>query len=481
MSTTSPRSGQRVDPIDDYDVAVVGGGMAGLTAGIAAAEAGAAPVVLEKAPKKRRGGHLQYTETFRIPTAEIDVGLEFHIPDYSASDFYQDIMHVTDGHADPELAQRMVTAAGPTFEWLHDHLTAQGFEWQTEPDRTMYAAGRIFHDGERLTDKLVAAAEAAGAEVLYEAEAREIRQAGTNEVSGLRALVANTWTEFDVDSLVLACGGYESSPEKRATYYGETYDDITVRGSRYNTGEALEMAMDAGAASAGQWSGAHMTVIDAGSPKVEGGLTPVSGYQYGVILNHDGERFLDEGEDTRAHTYAKFGRKVFEQPYHEAFVIQDARTNEYVLHTGPTDPITADSIEELVARLDIEQREQAIRTFNDYNDACDPDAEIDPAVLDGNRTEGTTPAKSNWAVRLDETPLVGYPVTGGITFAFGGVAQTPDAEVLDTSNEPIPGFYAAGNATGGLFVNNYPGGTGLTNAAVYGKIAGENAAADATE
>lgn len=464
------------DVIGDYDIAIVGCGMAGLAAGIAAAERDADAVVLEKAPAELRGGQTQYTESFRLPTGDIDLDLDFHIPDYSPSDFYQDIMRITDGHADSELARTLTDTAGEAFEWITAHLSAQQFEWQTTPLRTMYGAGRVWHEGEILVDKLVAAAEAAGVDIIYEAEARDLLVGETNAVIGVRALVEESWTDFHTDATVIACGGYESSPEKRTRYYGGPYEEMTVRGVRFNTGEAIDMAMDHGAKSDGQWSGAHMTVIDAGSPEVEGGQTLVSGYQYGLIINHEGERFVDEGEDTRAHTYAKFGRKVFEQSYHEAFVIEDATTNEYVLHTGPTDPITADSIESLVARLGIENEERAVETFHEYNATVASDAELDPYVLDGNANTEVDPPKSNWAVPLDATPLVGYPITGGITFAFGGLAQTTDARVLDTSHDPIPGLYAAGNATGGLFYNNYPGGTGLTNALVFGKIAGEQAA-----
>lgn len=479
MTSRSAASSDETEAIDEYDVVVVGCGIAGLSAAIAAAQSGASPIVLEKAPPERRGGQTQYSESFRIPTADIDLDLDFHIPDYSASDFYRDVMRVTDGQADPEIAQTMTGAAAETFEWLTALLSPENFEWQTAPLRTMYAAGRVWHDGEQLVDKLVQAAEREGVVIEYEAEARELLQAGTREVVGLRALMSGQWTTFHADGVVIACGGYESSPEKRTTYYGGPYEQMTVRGVRYNTGEAIDMALEIGAMSAGQWSGAHMTVIDAGSPAVEGGQTLVSGYQYGIILNHDGCRFVDEGEDARAHTYAKFGRKIFEQPYHEAFVIQDEATNEHVLHTGPTDPVTASSIEELVTRLGIENEERAAETFRTYVDACDADAVLEPEILDGNRAEGISPVKSNWAVPLDESRLVGYPVTGGITFSFGGLAQTPEAEVLDTSHNPISGLYAAGNATGGLFYNNYPGGSGLTNAAVYGKIAGENAAAHA--
>lgn len=476
MSDNRVDNKQSKEPVNKYDVVVVGCGIAGLSAGIAAAENGASPVVLEKAPKKLRGGQTQYTESFRIPTADIDLDLDFHVPDYSANDFYQDIMRITDGHADPDLARTLTNSAANTFEWLTEHLYAQDFEWQTTPLRTMYAAGRVWHEGEMLVDKLVRAAEKAGVDIMYEAEARELLQNHGREINGLRALVDDEWFEFHADCVVIACGGYESSAEKRTTYYGNSYEEMTVRGVRYNTGEAIDMALNVGAKSDGQWSGAHMTVIDAGSPEVEGGQTLVSGYQYGIILNHEGERFLDEGEDTRAHTYAKFGRRIFEQSYHEAFVIEDATTSEYVLHTGPTSPVTADSIEKLVARLDIENQERAIETFHEYNEACSHDAELDPEVLDGNSTADVSPPKSNWAVPLDEENLVAYPVTGGITFAFGGLSQSTEAKVLDTSHKPIPGLYAAGNATGGLFYNNYPGGTGLTNAAVYGKIAGEQAA-----
>ena len=145
---------------------------------------------------------------------------------------------------------------------------------------------------------------------------------------------------------------------------------------------------------------------------------------------------------------------------------------------GPSRAITADSIEALANRLDIEHVDQAVETVEAYNAACDPDAfeSYEPNELDGNSTDGLELPKSNWAMPLDEPPYTGYPVTGGMTFAFGGVAITPDAEVLDTTDTVIPGLFAAGNSTGGLFYNNYPGGTGLTNAAVFGRIAGENAA-----
>jgi tricarballylate dehydrogenase len=406
----------------EYDIVVIGCGIAGISAGLRAAELGADVALLEKAPKERRGGHTQFSESFRVPSATTDLsehGYEFAVSDYTPDDFYDDIMDRTNGRADPDLARAVVDGAGPTIEWLTDH----GVEWDMEPLAVGYVAGRTWCDGEEVVETVLDAAEREGLDVFYEAAARELRQDDGLQMTGLVADIGDERVQFDCEVVVLASGGYESSPEKRARYYGAGYDDMKVRGSRYNTGGAIEMALDAGANAVGQWSGAHMAIIDAGSPDVEGGANRVDGYQYGVILNVEGERFVDEGEDARAHTYAKFGREIFEQPDHRAYIILDAAMNEHARATGPSEPAVADTPEALFARLDIDT----------------------------------------------------YPVTGGITFAFGGIEVDSSASVLDSRGHPIPGFYAAGNCTGGLFYDNYPGGTGLTNAAVFGKTAAENA------
>lgn len=454
-----------------YDVVIVGCGIGGVSAGLRAAELGADVALLEKAPKERRGGHTQFSESFRVPSAVTDLsehGYEFAVPDYTPDDFYQDIMDRTNGRADPDLARAVVDRAGPTVEWLTDH----GVKWDMEPLAVGYVAGRTWCDGEAVVGTVLEAAEHEGLDVYYEATARELRQDDGLRVTGVVADVGDERVTFDCEAVVLASGGYESSPEKRARYYGAGYDDMKVRGSRYNTGGAIDMALDAGANAVGQWSGAHMAIIDAGSPDVEGGANRVDGYQYGVILNVDGERFVDEGEDARAHTYAKFGREIFEQPRHRAYIVVDAAMNDHVRATGPSDPTVAETPHALFADLDVDT-DTAVETLATYNDACNP-GEFDPQVLDGN-TADCSPPKSNWAVPLDDPPYYAYAVTGGITFAFGGIEIDDEASVLDDRGHIIPGFYAAGNCTGGLFYDNYPGGTGLTNAAVSGKAAAENA------
>lgn len=455
---------------EKHDIVIVGCGMAGLAAGLRATELNRSVGILEKSPLNHRGGHTRFTESFRIPTADIEVDAEFNVGDYSTSDFYSDIMDVTNYLADADLAERVATGAVKTFEWL----TNMGIEWEYRAPHPGYTAGRVWLDGEEFISELIDRLDERDATVYYEAEARSLLRDDAGRVTGVEARVGGERTRFAGGAVVLAAGDYGSSKERRTRYFGPGYGNMKVRGSRYNTGEAVDAALDIGAKTDGEWGDAHMAIIDAESPDVEGGITRIDGYQYGVMLNHEGERFVDEGEDSRAHTYAKFGRRIFEQPYHEAFIVVDSKTVDDVAHMGPGRPITGDTIEMLLRRLDIERVDQAVETIEAFNDACDPGT-YDPDSLDGNVTAEIDPPKSNWALPIDEPPFTGYPVTGGMTFAFGGVAITPEAEVLDTRDDPIPGLYAAGNATGGLFYENYPGGTGLTNAAVFGKIAAENA------
>ncbi|NEU58671.1 FAD-dependent tricarballylate dehydrogenase TcuA [Halorussus sp. MSC15.2] len=459
---------------ESYDVVVIGCGMAGLAAGNRAARLGLDVAILEKSPEERRGGHTRFTESFRVPSADTDLteyGYEFDIPDYTVSEFYDDIMAQTNGRADEDLARTLVENAGETIEWL----TELGVEWNMTPLNSGYTVGRTWFDGEELVETLVEAATDAGADVYYDAEARDLRQSSDRRITALDAVTDEGFVRFECDAAILAAGGYESSPEKRTRYYGPDYDAMTVRGSRYNTGEAIDMVLDAGAKAVGQWGGAHMALIDAAAPDVEGGTNRIDGYQYGLLVNHDGDRFVDEGEDARAHTYAKFGQKIFEQPNREAFILVDDQTIDEVDATGPSDPVVGDDLRDVLERVGCENPDAAVATVEEYNAACDPDS-FDPQVLDGNEATGVTPRKSNWALPLDDPPFYAYAVTGGITFAFGGVATTADAEVLDTRDRVIPGLYAAGNSVGDLFYDNYPGGTGLTNAAVFGRIAGEKVA-----
>lgn len=458
--------------VDKQDIIVVGCGIAGLSAANRAAELGLDVTVLEKSPEEKRGGHTRYSESFRVASTEADLeqfGYGFAIDDYSPEDFYDDIMSQTNGRADENLTRTIVENIGPTVEWL----TERGVEWDMEPLNVGYTAARTFFDGPDLVDTMVKAAESDGATFLYKSEAREIIFED-GEVAGLRARTDDGQVEFSAESIIVAAGGYESSEEKRTRYYGSDYDAMKVRGSRYNTGEGIEMVLNAGVRATGQWGGAHMALIDSEAPKYEGGANRVDGYQYGVLLNNGGDRFFDEGEDARAHTYAKLGRIIFEQEDHEAFIVIDSTLKEHMRATGPGGWVKGDTISEVLKKLGCDSPETGQTTVEEFNAGTDP-GEFDPDSLDGNNTTGVEPKKSNWALPVDEPPFYGYRVTGGITFGFGGAATDERARALDTVDRPIPGLFVAGNTTGGLFYDNYPGGTGLANGAVFGKIAAEEA------
>lgn len=462
-----------MDAVNDQRLVVVGCGIAGLSAANRAVELGMDVTVLEKSPKEKRGGHTWHSESFRVASTEADLeqyGYKFNIDDYSPDDFYADIMKQTNGRADEDLARTIVDEIGPTIEWL----TERGVEWDMEPLNVGYTVARTFFEGEQLVSALIETAEAEGATFEYRTEARKLLFKD-GEVAGVRARTDDGETEYKADAVVVAAGGYESSEEKRTRYYGPEYDAMKVRGSRYNTGEGIEMVLDAGGHATGQWGGAHMALIDSEAPDYEGGANRVDGYQYGVLLNNDGERFFDEGEDARAHTYAKLGRLIFEEPGHEAYIIIDDKLTDHMRATGPGDWVTSDTVEDVLVELGCESPATGADTVEAFNAATNP-SEFDPDSLDGNRTEGLDLEKSNWALPVDEPPYHGYCVTGGITFGFGGAATDERARALDTIGRPIPGLYVAGNTTGGLFFDNYPGGTGLANGAVFGRIAAEESA-----
>jgi tricarballylate dehydrogenase len=286
---------------------------------------------------------------------------------------------------------------------------------------------------------------------------------------------------------VLAAGGFESNTEWRTRYLGPGWDLAKVRGTRFNTGDGIRMALDAGAMPYGHWSGCHAVAWDRNAPEF-GDLAVGDGFQkhsypFGIIVNARGERFVDEGADFRNYTYAKYGRVVLEQPSQFAWQVFDGKVLHLLRDEYRIRQVTrarADTLEELAQKLDGVDPAGFLREIAAYNRAVRRDIPFDPTVKDGRRTEGLAVAKSNWANPLDTPPFEAYQVTCGITFTFGGLRIDGDAAVIDTEGEPIPGLYAAGELVGGLFYFNYPGGTGLMSGAVFGRIAGTSAGAAAT-
>jgi len=282
---------------------------------------------------------------------------------------------------------------------------------------------------------------------------------------------------------VLASGGFEANAEWRARYLGPNWDLARVRGTRFNTGDGIRMALEAGAMPYGHWSGCHAVGWDRNAPEF-GDLAVGDGFQkhsypLGIMLNARGSRFVDEGADFRNYTYAKYGRAILEQPGQFAWQIFDKKVahllrDEYRIRQ--VTKVSAETLEELVNKLDDVDAGAARAEIDAFNHAVDRTIPFDPNVKDGRCTRGLTVPKSNWANPIEEPPFLAFAVTCGITFTFGGLKITREGEVVDTDGKPLSGLYAAGELVGGLFYFNYAGGSGLMAGAVFGKLAGTSSA-----
>jgi tricarballylate dehydrogenase len=281
---------------------------------------------------------------------------------------------------------------------------------------------------------------------------------------------------------VLAAGGFQANAEMRTRYLGPGWELAKVRGTRFNTGDGIKMALDIGAQPTGNWSGGHAVGWDRNAPEF-GDLTVGDNFQkhsypWGIMINARGERFVDEGADFRNYTYAKYGRVILEQPGQFAWQIFDRKVIHLLRDEYRIKRVTkarADTLEELVTKLDDVNAARALENIKAYNAAVMTDVPFNPNVKDGRGTRGLSVPKSNWANTIDEPPFEAYAVTCGLTFTFGGVRIDTDARVIDTDGEVIPGLYAAGELVGGLFYFNYPGGSGLMAGSVFGRIAGNSA------
>jgi len=336
--------------------------------------------------------------------------------------------------------------------------------------------------GPGLIDMEYASAARAGIDVRFETKATRLLTDDRGRVTGVMVRTPAGSETIAARAVVLASGGFEANPEMRTRYLGPNWELARVRGTPYNTGDGIRMALEIGALPWGHWSGCHSVQWDLNAPwhgdRKVGDNFQKHSYPLGLIVNLRGERFVDEGADFRNYTYVKYGRAVLGQPRRTAFQIFDQKVVDILREEYRIREVTkaeAATVEELARKLEIDVAGFA-RTVREFNAAVAKDVPFNPAVKDGKGTRGVTPPKSNWAQPLDTPPYVGYAVTTGITFTFGGLKITERGEVIDCEQRPIPGLFAAGELVGGLFYHNYPGGAGLMAGAVFGRIAGRSAA-----
>lgn len=488
-------------------VIVVGCGNAALCAAISARESGAEVLVLERAPRAQRGGNSAFTAgamrvaysgseelTTLMPDLTEDDLTNTDFGSYPEDEFYDDLSRVTEYRADPDLAEVLVSESMPTLQWMRSHgvgfLPIYGRQaFQVDGKFTFWGGLTVEArgGGPGLVDALAAEAERMGVEIRYETEAIGLVR-GSSGVEAVRVRSHNTEDTLAAGSVILAAGGFQANPEWRTRYLGPGWDLAKVRGTRFNTGGGIQIGLEAGAAAAGNWSGCHAVGWERNAPEF-GDLVVGDGYQkhsypFGIMVNADGRRFVDEGADFRNYTYAKYGRRILEQPHQFAWQIFDQKVTHLLrdeYRIKQITKVTARTIEELAHKLEGVDPQGFLSTIEEYNAAVQQDVPFNPNVKDGRGTPGLAVPKSNWANTIDEGPFEAYQVTCGITFTFGGLRIDTRGQTLDQSGEPIPGLFACGEMAGGLFYFNYPGGSGLTYGAVIGKRAGTEAAAFAAQ
>ncbi len=483
------------------DVVVVGAGNAAMCAALSARESGATVTLLECAPRESRGGNSTFTAgAMRVVYHDVDDlrPLISDLPEseieatdfgsYPADKFYDDMARVTQYRADPQLVETLVERSHPTLLWMRQKgvrfLPIYGRQAFKVNGRFTFWGGLTIEavgGGPGLVDALAAACVQAGIPILYEARALRL-VVGDDGVEGIEVRRDGRTQLIETSAVVLAAGGFQANPEWRTRYLGPGWDLAKVRGSRYNTGDGIRMALDIGAMPWGNWSGCHAVGWERNAPP-HGDLAVGDGFQkhsypFGIMVNADGLRFVDEGADFRNYTYAKYGQVILRQPQQFAWQVFDSKVlhllrDEYRIRE--VTKVQSDTLEGLVAKMDGVSAEGFLRTVTEFNAAIDQSVPFDPNVKDGRRASGLSVAKSNWANPLDEPPFQAFQVTCGITFTFGGLRITPEAEVVDADGRPIRGLFACGELVGGLFYFNYPGGTGLTAGAVFGRVAGASA------
>jgi tricarballylate dehydrogenase len=462
-----------VDLTRTFDVLVIGGGNAALCAAISARRAGASVLVLEGAPKFYRGGNTRHTRNMRCAH---DAATDILTGPYTENEFWEDLLRVTGGETDEELARHMIAESKDILGWV----VQQGVRWQPSLGGTL-SLGRtnsfFLGGGRAMLNALYLTAEKLGIDILYDAEVLDLEiEHGMFLSASLRRGDASV--KVRAATLVAAAGGFEANIEWLKQYWGDAADNFLIRGTPYNRGSILKMLLDKGVQEIGDPKQCHAVAIDARAPKFDGGIiTRLDCVVFGVVVNRLGLRFYDEGEDIWPKRYAIWGRLVAAQPDQIAYIIFD-QTSLTSFMPSLFPPIQAGSIAELAGKFDLDANvlEQTIANFN----AAVRPGTFDHTILDDCRTEGLTPPKTHWARKIETSPYYAYPVRPGITFTYLGTRVNKQARMLMADGKPAANMFAAGEImAGNVLGKGYAAGIGMTIGSVFGRIAGREAAQNA--
>jgi tricarballylate dehydrogenase len=491
--------------VQQFDVVVVGRGNAALCAALAARDMGARVAILEAATEEESGGNSRFAggvmrfayagvadlmKVTDIPADEV-TGVDWE--SNTTDEFYDDLYRVTNFRTDPQLSETLVMQSLDAMIWLRSQGTRFSPNYRHQ-SAIVNGQRRFFGrmplwvtgGGPGLVQSLTDTALKKGVEIFYATRAVSLLY-DDERVLGVKAKHQGKAFEYRAPAVVLACGGFEANPEWRARYLGPGWELAKVRGTRFNMGDGLRMALDIGACPFGNWSGRHAVSWERHAPDFGDLNIPESSYRHSyplsIMINADGRRFVDEGIEFYNYTYAKYGGEVLKQPEQFAWQVFDAKVRPLLRPEYGDKAVTrvvANTLEELAAKMEGVNADGFLRTVREFNAAVKKDVPFNHAVKDGRCTAGIEPKKSNWANTFDTPPFEAYHVTCGITFTFGGLRiDHATGQVFDVNMQLIPGLYTAGEMVGGLFYFNYAAGTGLVSGTVFGRIAGNGAGAAA--
>ena len=461
-----PLDQKKVLQTKECDVAVIGGGNAALVSAITAAERGLKVIMIEAAPKVDRGGNTKYTRDIRYAHTKDN----YASGEYGSEEFLEDLRGVSGDSLNEEMARFVIEESRSIPEWMADHNVI--FKNDIRGTLSLGRTNVFFlGGGKALLNTYYEIAEKMGISILYDTTVMNINMENKRAVS-ITVFSSQNKVEISFKSLILASGGFEGNLEELVNIWGKMADNFIIRGSRFNKGIPLFSMIENGAEVVGSPKGGHMVAVDARAPRFDGGIvTRLDAIPMGIVLNIDGKRFYDEGEDIWPKRYAIWGHLIAEQPGQKAYVIVDSKVDGKYL-PGAFEPLVSSTLTGLLEKLGI-PIENSLKTIEDFNNSI-ASGKFDHAVLDGCHTVGITPKKSNWARKIDNPPFYAYPMKPGLTFTYMGLKVDKKARVL-SKDGPYSNVFAAGEImSGNVLIRGYLAGFGLTIGTVFGRSAGIN-------